>query len=221
MKKLCPTCKNKRNIEKFFWKNKSRKDGFQRECKICCKQHSQKHYWAKRSPRLKENLKEGYKVCTHCKKELPLSKFKPSKKGRFKVNSNCKVCFNKLWNDYQRRTGQNNNYQRLRKLNDPLFKLKNNVRLRVNEVLKRNNITKNHSGLKYLGCDVKIYKKHLESKFTKEMTWDNHGKYWEVDHIQPLILVKNVKDCYKYFNYKNTQPLTISDNRQKGSNIYK
>jgi hypothetical protein len=46
-------------------------------------------YHVKDSPRLKENLKEGHKVCCGCKQELPLDKFKPGK-GRFNVGPKCK-----------------------------------------------------------------------------------------------------------------------------------
>jgi hypothetical protein len=105
MPKLCPTCKENKELTEFG-NNKSRKDGYQRECKACCNIHRIKHYYTKKSPRLKENLKEGHKICTCCKQELPLTNFKPGKNGRFGVGSNCKLCFNKKWNDYQRRTGQ-------------------------------------------------------------------------------------------------------------------
>jgi hypothetical protein len=216
MLKFCPTCKQTKELTEFN-KNKSCKDGYQRECRECCHNHHNRHYHTKKSPRLKENLKEGYKICSNCKQELLLSEFKPSKNGRFGVGSQCKSCFNIKWNEYQSKTKQQVKYFKKRKQTDPLFKLKYCIRLRVNEILKKNNITKNHSGLKYLGCDVKTYKEYIEKQFTPEMNWDNHGIYWEVDHIKPLVLIKTEEDCFIYFNYQNTQPLTISDNRKKGS----
>jgi hypothetical protein len=216
MLKFCPTCKQEKNIQEFN-KNKTRKDGLQRECRKCCHQHHNKHYHSKKSPRLNENLKEGYKICTSCNKEFPLKFFKPNKKGRFDVGSTCKSCFNIKWNKYQKETKQQIKYFQNRKKTDPIFKLKYLTRLRVNEVLKRDNITKKHSGLKYLGCDLKTYKDHLESKFTPKMNWGNHGVYWEVDHIEPLDLIQNEKDYFTYFHYLNTQPLTISENRKKSN----
>lgn len=215
MVKFCPTCKKYKETEEFG-NNKSREDKLQRECKECCRQHQSKHYHTKRSPKLKETLKEDHKICTSCKQELPLINFKPLKRGRFGVSSNCKPCFNLKWNKYQKETKQQINNFKKRKKEDPLFKIKYCLRLRVNEVLKRNNITKNHSGLKYLGCTLEKYKEHLENQFTENMSWDNHGKIWEIDHILPLNLIQKPKDCYKFFNYKNTQPLLKSENRIKG-----
>jgi hypothetical protein len=165
MLKICPTCKNEKNT-KDFNKNSTRKDGIQRECRECCYTHHNKHYHSKKSIRLKENLREGHKVCTVCEKELPINGFKPSKNGRFGVGSNCRPCCNIKWNQYQKETRQNIKYSRSRKKTDPIYKLKYLTRLRVNEVIKKDNITKNHSGLKYLGCDVSTYKHHLESQFS-------------------------------------------------------
>jgi hypothetical protein len=74
MPKLCPTCEQIKELTEFN-KNKSRKDGYQRECRECCHNHHNKHYHTKKSPRLNENLKEGYKICSNCKQELLLSEF--------------------------------------------------------------------------------------------------------------------------------------------------
>jgi hypothetical protein len=29
------------------------------------------------------------------------------------------------------------------------------------------------------------FRKHIESQFTSEFNWNNHGKVWEVDHLIP------------------------------------
>ena len=216
MLKFCPTCKKNLNIE-YFGNNKSRKDGKQRECKSCTKIHQQKHYWNFKSPRLKETLKEGYKMCSCCNKELKLESFRKSK-GRFGVGSLCKKCFNKKWNESQVKSGKNYQYIKKRKESDPLFKLKYLIRLRVNEVLKRNNITKKHSGVKYLGCSIEEYKQFLEKQFDENMNWDNHGIYWEIDHIIMLKSAKNIDELINLFHYSNTRPLILSDNRSKKYN---
>ena len=220
MIKFCPTCNQEKKLNDFN-KNKTRKDGLQRECRDCCHNHHNKHYKTKKSPRLKENLKEGYKICTCCKQELLYIFFNKQKGGRFNLSGECKDCLhirNKKWKENGGRQWENN-YQKNRKQNDPIYKLKYCIRLRINEIIKKNNITKLHSGLKYLGCDVNTYKTHLESQFKNGMTWENHGTYWEVDHIYPLDLINSEQDCYTYFNYKNTQPLTISENRSKKNKL--
>jgi hypothetical protein len=49
------------------------------------------------------------------------------------------------------------------------------------------------------------------------MSWNNHGSYWEIDHIKPcssfdLTDIEQQKQC---FHYTNLQPLTIYENRSK------
>jgi hypothetical protein len=221
MEKLCPTCKQVKPITDFN-KNKSRKDGYQRECRDCNHIHHNKHYHTKKSPRLKENLKEGYKTCTCCKQELPLTDFKPGK-GRFGVGATCKICFNKKWNEYQKQTGQNKKHNKLKRQTDIQWKLKSNLRGRYLDALKRHTnggkVNKHHSAIELLGCNIDDYKQYLEQQFHPDMTWENHGILWEIDHIKPcasfdLTDVNQQQEC---FHYKNTQPLYKSYNRSKGA----
>ncbi len=222
--KTCPTCKVEKSIENYT-KNKTRKDGLQRECRECNHSHHNKHYHTKKSPRLKENLKEGYKVCTSCNQELLLINFTTQKTGRFGVNNVCKTCFNLNWNKYQKITGQNNIYNKHRKSTDPQFKLKTLLRGRLLDALKRHTrggkVNKSHSALTLLGCSIDEYKLFLENKFTEDMTWENHGKVWEIDHILPCdsFDLTNEEEQYMCFNYINTQPLQKSLNRSKGNKI--
>lgn len=222
MPKFCPTCKQTKELIEFG-NNKTRKDGYQRECKSCNNIHRIKHYYTKRSPRLKENLKEGHKVCTNCNQELPLINFKPEKNGRFGVGSNCKICFNKKWNEYQRKTGQNKKHNKLKRQTNPQYKLKQILRGRYLDALKRHTsggkVNKYHSAIDLLGCSIEFYKQYLEQRFKSDMTWENHGTLWEIDHIKPcasfdLTDLTQQKEC---FSYLNTQPLYYSDNRSKGS----
>ena len=220
MPKLCPTCNKTKELIKFN-KNKNRKDGYQRECRECCHNHHNKHYHTKKSPRLKENLKEGYKMCTSCKQELPLTEFKPGK-GRFGVGTNCKTCFNKKWNEYQKRTGQNKKHNKLKRQTDIQWKLKANLRGRYLDALKRHTsggkVNKHHSAIELIGCSIEFYKQYLEQQFKPDMTWENHGMLWEIDHIKPCAIfdLTDSKQQQECFHYSNTQPLYYSDNRSKG-----
>jgi hypothetical protein len=220
MPKLCPTCNQTKELTEFN-KNKNRQDGYQRECRECCHTHHNKHYQTKKSPRLNENLKEGHKICSCCKQELPLDKFKPGK-GRFGVSANCKICFNQKWNEYQKQTGQNKKHNKLKRQTNPQWKLKQVLRGRYLDALKRHTsggkVNKHHSAINLIGCSIEFYKQYLEQQFKPDMTWENHGMLWEIDHIKPcalfdLTIEEEQKQC---FNYINTQPLYKSDNRSKG-----
>jgi hypothetical protein len=222
MVKLCPTCKIEKSIDDYG-KNKTRKDGIQRECKKCCYSHHNKHYHSKKSPRLNNTVPEGYKTCTCCNETLILSEFKPQKNGRFGVTSLCKVCFNTKWNQYQQQTGQQNNRNKIRRQTDPQYKIKQILRGRYLDAIKRHTtggkVNKFHSAIDLIGCNIEFYKQHIEQQFKHDMTWKNHGVLWEIDHIKPcasfdLTDPNQQKEC---FHYLNTQPLYYSDNRSKGS----
>jgi hypothetical protein len=223
MDKLCPTC-NQVKLLNGFNKNKTRKDGYQRECRECCHNHHNKHYQTKKSPRLKENLKEGYKICTCCKQELLLDCFNKQTGGRFGVSGECKTCISIRYKKWKNEGGKEweNNWNKIQRQTNPQWKLKANLRGRYLDALKRHTsggkVNKHHSAIKLLDCDIEYYKQYLEQQFQPDMTWENHGVLWEIDHIKPcaafdLTKEEEQKQC---FHYKNTQPLYKSDNRSKG-----
>jgi hypothetical protein len=221
--KKCPTCKTDKPLSDYN-KNKNRKDGLQRECRECCYKQHNKHYHTKKSPRLKENLKEGYKICTCCKQELILDMFNKQKGGRFGASGECKICLqtrNKKWRNNGGREWELQ-WVKNKKQTNPQFKLRFLLRLRILDALKRHTsggkVNKKHSSLVLLGCSIEQYKQHLEKQFKPDMTWNNHGELWEIDHIKPcalfnLIDFEQQKQC---FHYSNTQPLYLSENRSKG-----
>jgi hypothetical protein len=113
-------------------------------------------------------------------------------------------------------------YERTRKANDPLYKLINNFRTAIYQVLKENNVKKNghyFDILKYTPDDLI---NHLESKFTDKMTWDNYGE-WHVDHILPISSfdIKEIGDeeFMKCWELKNLQPLWGDENIKKSNKI--
>jgi len=105
-----------------------------------------------------------------------------------------------------------------KRINDVGHRLVCNNRARIYQVLK--GIIKFKTTVKSIGCTKEQLKQHLESQFTKGMTWDNYGrKGWHVDHIKPcsrfdLSKPEEQKTC---FHYTNLQPLWAMDNILKGA----
>ena len=109
---------------------------------------------------------------------------------------------------------------RKRMKTDPIFRLRRNLRLRLYEYIKYNKGKKYGSMQELLGCDWIKFKKHIESKFVKNMNWNNYGD-WHIDHIIPIskfnLLIKS--EQFKACNYKNLQPLWRIDNILKSDKI--
>jgi hypothetical protein len=70
---------------------------------------------------------------------------------------------------------------------------------------------------KFGRCSIKYFKRYIEKKFYGGMTWNNYGKYWQLDHVVSLwkFDLTNRKQFLKAVNYKNIQPLTIPDHKKK------
>jgi hypothetical protein len=104
--------------------------------------------------------------------------------------------------------------------NDPEYRLKHILRVRIQKALKLN--CKKTSSTELLGCSISEYRLYLESQFTEGMNWDNYGrKGWHIDHIIPCDLFdlsdpKQQKQC---FHYTNTQPLWWDDNLRKHTKL--
>lgn len=114
---------------------------------------------------------------------------------------------------------KNRAYQERRRRNNPQFKILHNLRKRQNRALK--NILKYAKTSALLGCSLDDFKIYLEKQFKSNMTWENYGKVWEIDHIIPccewnLFNPEEQKMC---FHYTNLQPLYVSDNRKKSKKL--
>ena len=73
-----------------------------------------------------------------------------------------------------------------------------------------------------VGCSEEILRKWLEFQFDDQMTWDNLGTYWHIDHILPINkfdLDSNPDAKFICFNWKNLQPLPAFENQSKSDSI--
>lgn len=113
-------------------------------------------------------------------------------------------------------------YEKNRKDTDPLYKLINNFRTAIYQVLKENNINKNGHYFEILKYTPEDLISHLETKFTNGMTWDNYGE-WHVDHIKPIssyvILEIGDDEFMNCWSLNNLQPLWGKENLIKSNRI--
>lgn len=74
--------------------------------------------------------------------------------------------------------------------------------------------------------DLVGYKKsdlvaHLESQFDKNMSWDNFGSYWQIDHIIPVSkFISDGETSPRKINcLSNLRPLKKEDNLSKSNRL--
>lgn len=177
----------------------------------------------------------GTKVCNKCNVEKNYTCFSKKNTNKDRLMSQCKLCRSEIELEYRKSNKEkvklrrkkyyeNNKDKHLEYFNkkrntDKIFKLKDNVRRRINIFLTSNGIIKNNSTFNIIGCSPEFLKEHIEKQFTEGMSWDLMGKYIHIDHIIPLSSAKTEEEIYKLCHYTNLQPLWAEDNMKKSNKI--
>jgi hypothetical protein len=130
----------------------------------------------------------------------------------------------KRWyEDNKERTRDNQRkYELERYQSDPNYRLRKLLRNRIYTALDLRQDKKGQkagSAVTDLGCSVEHLISCLEVQFTPEMSWENHGTYWEIDHIQPLANfdLTDRKQFLEACHYTNLQPLSVEEHLKKSA----
>ena len=108
--------------------------------------------------------------------------------------------------------------KRLKIASDPAYALRERVRTRTKDAFRRNGFKKSSDTAKIVCCSWDHLRSHIESQFTKGMSWDNRN-LWHVDHIVPLASAKTESEIIALCHYSNLRPLWAFDNISKGDKI--
>ena len=142
----------------------------------------------------------------------------------------CKICTNQYYYDNRSRILNNhkiyikenrskiNAYERQKRRNESNFNLFCNIRHRTKYAFRSQNIKKIND---LLGCSNYFCRKWIIHQLYGDMTLENYGKVWCLDHCYPLskIIISNENELIKYTNWINLRPMYIKDNISKGSKI--
>lgn len=182
----------------------------------------------KKSKQYRENNKEKIQLINREYKDKNKNKIKKQAKDyyndnknhykKYRENNKNKIKIKtKKWRENNKKHINDYNKNKLR--TDINFKLAGNLRSRIKDALKNN--SKSKSTIKLLGCTIPEFRKHLELLFNPEMSWNNHGTYWEIDHILPCSVfhLQHSEEQEICFAWWNMQPLECSINRSKNNKI--
>ena len=218
MSKKCSKCNiNKENT--LFGNLKSSKDGLRHDCMECRKKYREEN---------KESIKIQQSNYYMKNKEETLLKNK-------KYREEHKETINIQRKEYRNRENIKEHNKQKMKEYLPIRKAvikekrKSDLNFRLSEVL-RSKFHKFIKGIKtslsiYLGCSVEFLKKWLESNFYNNMSWDNYGLYWDIDHVIPVSAFdfsdeNNIKLCYNWINLKPLEKMVNIKKSNKIDNVY-
>ena len=123
----------------------------------------------------------------------------------------------KKWDKKYRSTHheQRNEYSRIRKERDPLFRLKHQIGTLVLNSLKKGGYKKKTKTATILGCDYATFFDHLKATWAKNYGKEWNGEPYHIDHVIPLATAKTEQDVIDLCHYTNLQMLKPEDNMDK------
>jgi len=209
--KVCTKCKIEKSLDNYH-NTKTNKSGKKSICKTCVSIR-EKNWRIKNEDRFKENRKKYY--------QKNIDKMRREKIEYYNNNKDQKAAYDLIYRqENKEKIAEHKRNWEKRNKDNPLHKIKRNLRRRVHHVVKDG--YKSDSTQNLLGCSFEFFIQYIESLFLEGMSWDNYGMYgWHIDHIKPcssfnLLDPEEQKKC---FHYTNMQPLWWQDNLKKGKTI--
>lgn len=210
--KTCSVCKKEKQLNEFSISTAS-KTGFYSWCLICSRKKDND-----RKKIRNEYTEIDIKNCTRCNKSKTILKNYSKKIGTHDGYSNiCKEC-NK---EYRKSMSKELYKKKKHKLKINIqYKLAENIRNRLRSCLGNIKVKKPKTE-KLIDCTLDNFVKHLNETFYDEISFDNYGTVWHLDHIIPcnrfdLTDINQLKACS---HYTNLQALLINDNSGKSNKL--
>ena len=180
-----------------------------KDCLECLRARSKRYHKEGRYNEWIKNYRESdeYKK----KRQITLKKYAQSEKG--KLSNSIAAAKFRATEKYKKYRSK---YEKDRRITDPIFKIKRNLRTIIYQYVKRTKGVKGERTIELTGCSLNELKNHLQKKFKDDMTWKNYGE-WHIDHIKPASSfdLTKLEEQKKAFHYTNLQPLWAEENLKK------
>lgn len=210
--KTCCKCKCAKPLCEFSKLNSS-KDGLKYDCKQCRKDYNTKN---------RENKSEYNRQYFEKHKEKLLAanlNYRDQNKEQIKIQRKQYRQANAEHIQKKQREYLPTRKEKIkeRRKNDKDFQLSEILRSKIHKMLKGQET----SYKDLIGCDPPTLKLWLQFQFDNNMSWNNIGSYWHVDHVLPINRFDFSKEMDKRvcFHWTNLQPLEKNNNRSKYNHI--
>jgi hypothetical protein len=155
----------------------------------------------------------NHRTCLECLREKSKRDSKTDKRKEWKRTYRRQEHVREKENEYRKQVLQN----------DPVFKLRLNVSVRItNFFAGRKSAGKLEKAEELLGSSYENFHQWISNQLTDGMTMENYGlKGWHLDHVRPVMsfrdkqIDKELEVQKVAFNWRNYQPLWGADNQSK------
>ena len=241
----CKDCNNARRREKLEEKRKNLNSAPPAQCTLCkatkpatdfkvgcamcrkCEALKKKE----RLKRVAENLPDTI-ICKKCDSEQSSSNFRLGehvcntcqKENLYKWRENNQDQFKSICDKYRSKDSSKvlaNAYKRDTYNNDIQEKTRRNNRLHLRTYVFKEDDPSHKKFKPIIGCTRTHMRDWLEYNFKPDMTWDNYGATWNLDHVKPCSSfdLTDEDQLYKCFNWKNTMPIYCKQNLEKFNKV--
>lgn len=183
--KTCNTCNSEKSLGNFSIKKNGRHSN---KCNSCKKEYRLKYY---------ENNKEQMEIVNKKWRENNKDKIKSYHKEYYKNNK--EIILKKK-----------SRYVKKRRSEDPLFRLKGNIKALIRKALNKNNFTKSSRTFDILGCSYAEFITYLNDN---PYGFKYEDGLYDLDHIVPISSAKTEEEILKLSHYSNFQLLPSEYNQ--------
>jgi hypothetical protein len=165
--------------------------------------------------RKQKSLESPTKYCPPCGRTLNKTEFRSDKSRMDGLYGLCKSCKSIQDKNYKKNNPEKMKQLAKKRMENPHNRIAHNLRVRLKNVVVR----RDKSTIEYVGIDNKSFLKWLEYQFDDNMSWNNYGSYWQIDHVIPCAQFDLTKEeeIHKCFNWTNMRPLEKTEKTENNS----
>lgn len=217
---VCKACKNERTrnyrlkIKDETYKMKRRDLGDASEgCKICSKCYTEKTLESFYYDKSRQCHRQP---CKECKNNHDISRRKGVQKEKIETPDNLTRSFKEYMEETLPRRREN---KKIYVANNPKIKEGTRISRKIRDILIGKS-KGNEYILNILQCDADFFLEWMKFQFYDNMTWENYGEWWHIDHCVPYneFDLDNIEESSRWYNLR---PLRAVKNNIKHKKIDK